>query len=279
LRGEDAFDHLHKRILRKTLRVSVITPSFNQARFIERTIVSVLSQSHADIEYIVMDGGSTDGTVEILGKYSDKIIWRSEKDEGQSHAINKGLRMATGDIVAYLNSDDTYEPGALTRVATFFENNPDARWVYGKCRIIDEQDHEIRKAITLYKNLLSKSYSYRKLLSENFICQPATFWKRELLSEIGYLNEDERFCMDYEFWLRIGQKHPAGVIDEYLASFRYYPDNKSWSGIEKQFQDELRLARRYGKEHRLALLLHRINYYKIVWSYRVLNARKRSNRN
>jgi len=257
------------------LRVSVITPSFNQARFIERTIRSVLQQDHPDLEYIVLDGGSTDGTIEILDAYSDRITWVSEKDQGQSHAINKGLAIATGEIVAYLNSDDTYEPGALSRVAGFFHRNPESKWAYGKCRIIDEQDHEIRKAITLYKNLLSRSYSYRKLLSENFICQPATFWKRELLPEIGFLNEAESLCMDYEFWLRIGQKYPAGVIDGYLACFRYYPDSKSWRGIEKQFQDELRLARRYGEGHGFALFIHRINYHKIVWAYRLLNASPR----
>ena len=261
------------------MRVSVVTPSFNQARFIERTIRSVIHQDHPDLEYIVMDGGSTDGTVSILEEYSDRIIWRSEKDEGQSHAINKGLMMATGEIVAYLNSDDTYEPGALSRVVEFFEKNPERKWVYGKCRIVDEADHEIRKAITFYKNLLSMRYSYRKLLSENFICQPATFWKRDLLAEIGYLNEAEGFCMDYEFWLRVGRRYAPGVIDEYLANFRYYPDNKSWRGIERQFQDELRLAREYGKEHRLALFVHRINYHKILWVYRLLNARPSSNRN
>ena len=222
-----------------------------------------------------MDGGSTDGTTRILEAYSDRVTWRSEEDQGQSHAINKGLRIATGEIVAYLNSDDTYAPGALSRVVEFFNEHPERTWAYGKCRIVDEGDREIRRAITAYKNLLSRNYSYRKLLSENFICQPSTFWKRDLLTEIGYLNEAESLCMDYEFWLRIGQKYPAGVIDEYLANFRYYPDSKSWRGIEKQFQDELRLARRYGKGHWLALLLHRINYHKIVWAYRLLNSSPR----
>ena len=122
----------------KIMKISIITPSYNQAQFIERTILSVLNQDYKDIEYIIMDGGSTDGTVEILKKYSDHIIWKSEKDNGQSDAINKGLKMATGDIVAYLNSDDTYQPGAFKEVATFFEKNPDKKWVYGKCLIINE---------------------------------------------------------------------------------------------------------------------------------------------
>ena len=253
------------------MKISVITPSFNQASFIERTIESVLGQNYPDLEYIVMDGGSTDGTVEILKKYSDRIIWKSEKDSGQSDAINKGLRMATGDIVVYLNSDDTYEPGTFEKVADFFEKNPKTKWVYGKCKIINEKDREIRKPITWYKNLLLKNYSYKKLLSENFISQPATFWKRELLGEIGYLSVEEHFCMDYEFWLRIGAKYPAGVIHDYLANFRYYSNSKSGGVSKKQFQDELRLAKKFGEKYPLSIILHKINYYKIVFIYQLLN--------
>src|SRR5438128_2672833 len=146
------------------MRVSIVTPSYNQARFIERTIRSVLDQDHRDVEYIVVDGGSTDGTAGILERYSDRIVWTSERDRGQSDAINKGLHRATGEIVAFLNSDDTYEPGALSAVVAFFSANPEARWVYGKCRIIDENDVEIRRPITWYKNLLLRRYSYAKLL-------------------------------------------------------------------------------------------------------------------
>ncbi|MDO9231853.1 MAG: glycosyltransferase family 2 protein [bacterium] len=253
------------------MKISIITPSFNQVKFIERTIQSVLSQNYPDLEYIVMDGGSTDGTIEVLKKYSDRIIWKSESDAGQSNAINKGLKMATGDIVAYLNSDDTYEPEALKKVAEFFQNNPDKKWVYGKCKIIKENDQEIRKPITFYKNLLLKKYNYAKLLSENFISQPATFWKREIHSKIGFFDENEHYCMDYEFWLRIGKKYPAGVINAYLANFRYYATSKSGSVNKKQFQDELRLAKKFGADHLLSILVHEFNYYKIVFIYQILN--------
>lgn len=252
------------------MRVSIVTPSYNHSQFIERTILSVLNQGYEDIEYIVIDGGSTDGTLEILRKYSDRIIWKSESDRGQSDAINKGLKMATGEILAYLNSDDTYEPNAICRVVEFFKKHPEKKWAYGKCRIINEPDQEIRKPITLYKNVLSKNYDYRKLLTENFISQPATFWKRELISEFGYFNENEHLCMDYEYWLRIGQAHPAGVIDEYLANFRYYATSKSGSTVKKMFQDNLRLARQYGQKHPASLFLHQINHYKTVWMYTLL---------
>lgn len=253
------------------MKISIITPSYNQAQFIERTILSVLDQDYPDLEYIVMDGGSTDGTVEILKKYSDRIIWKSEKDNGQSDAINKGLKMATGDIVAYLNSDDTYEPGTFQKVADFFENNKDAKWVTGKCKIINEKDEEIRKPITFYKNLLLKKFSYAKLLSENFISQPATFWKREIHAEMGFLDENEHFCMDYEFWLRIGQKYSPDIIPEYLANFRYYNESKSGNVNKKQFQDEIRIAKKFGLNFPLSIFIHKINYGKIILLYKIFS--------
>ena len=253
------------------MKISIITPTYNQAEFIERTIQSVLSQNYPDIEYIIMDGGSTDETIDILKKYSDKIIWKSEKDNGQSDAINKGLKIATGDIVAYLNSDDTYEPGAFKKVNNFFQNNPDKKWVYGKCKIINKQDKEIRRPITWYKNLLLRKYSYKKLLTENFISQPATFWKKELLDEIGNFNEQENFCMDYDYWLRIGEKYKAGVINKYLANFRYYPDSKSGNVDKQQFQDELRLAKKYANnKYPVAIFFHTLNYHKITLIYKAL---------
>jgi glycosyltransferase involved in cell wall biosynthesis len=254
------------------MRISVVTPSFNQAQFIERTIRSVLEQRHGDVEHIVVDGGSTDGTLEILTRYTGSIIWVSEKDRGQAHAINKGLALSTGEIVAWLNSDDTYETGALVTVARHFMDHPGCRWAYGKCRIVDEGDREIRSFVTWYKNLLLAKYSFTKLLAENFISQPGVFWRRSLLDEIGYLSESEHFCMDYEYWLRIGSRYPAGVIREYLANFRYHRASKSGSVDRKQFQDELRIARGFGSGHPVAILLHTVNYYKIVSAYKILEA-------
>jgi len=252
------------------MRISVITPSFNQARFIERTIHSVLDQDQRDVEHIVVDGGSSDGTLDILRRYTGRIVWISEKDRGQTHAINKGLRLATGEIVAWLNSDDTYEPGALALVARHFMDHPDSRWVYGKCRIVNDADREIRPFITWYKNLLLAKFSFARLLAENYISQPAVFWRRRLLDEVGYLSEEEYFCMDYDYWLRIGSRSPAGVIDAYLANFRYHRASKSGSVNKKQFADELRLARAFRGEHPFAVLLHTANYVKIVAAYKLL---------
>jgi len=257
------------------LKVSIITPSYNQGKFIGRTIDSILNQSYKNIEYIVMDGGSTDETVRILKKYSNKIIWKSKKDNGQSEAINKGLKMASGEIVAFLNSDDTYEPEAIAKVVNFFQNNPKIKWVYGKCRIVDENDIEIRKPITLYKNFLLKKYNYRILLTENYISQPATFWRKNLHDEIGYLNEREHYTMDYEFWLRIGKKYKAGVINDYLANFRMYSSSKSGSLVNPQFKDELRIAKKFSQGDKLPIFFHKLNYYKITGIYRLMAKVKR----
>jgi GDP-D-mannose 3',5'-epimerase len=256
--------------MKKFPKISIITPTYNQANYIERTIKSILDQDYPNIEYIVMDGGSKDGTVEILKKYSDRIIWKSEKDKGQADAINKGLKIATGDICAYINSDDVYEPGAFKKVAAFFTDNPSMRWVYGKCRIINEDDQEIRKFVTWYKNISLANYSYKKLLVENFISQPATFWKRDLHKELGLFDENEYHVMDYEFWLRVGSKYPAGVIKDYVSNFRFYSNSKSGLQTRERFQDELRVARAYSKGNRIINILHKLNYFKIVGAYKIM---------
>ncbi len=267
------------------MKISVITPSFNQGKYIERTLLSVLSQEgDFDLEYIVMDGGSTDQTTKILKTIQNKLdkgdlatycnsvsfSYISEKDKWQSDAINKGLKLATGDILTYLNSDDTYEVWCLQQVATQLWKS-DAKWSYGKCKIIDQNDREIRKWITVYKNFLSRKYSYAKLLSENFISQMTVFWKRDIMEEVGYFDENEHLCMDYEYWLRLGKKDRPLYIDQHLANFRFYTDSKSGSSFSQQFKDELRNAKKYADgKYKFALFVHKFNYYKITIIYKVM---------
>ncbi|MCD4672777.1 MAG: glycosyltransferase, partial [Anaerolineaceae bacterium] len=161
-------------------RISIITPSFNQADFIETTILSVLGQEYPHLEYIVVDGGSTDGTLDILRKYETQLTWSSEEDRGQAHAINKGLARAGGEVVAFLNSDDVYAPGALLATGEYFAAHPGAWWLTGKCAIVDDQGCEIRKLITAYKHFWLQFRSYGVLQIMNYISQPATFWRRSL---------------------------------------------------------------------------------------------------
>lgn len=141
-------------------KITIITPSLNQAFFIEETIQSVFSQGYPYLEYLVIDGGSTDGTIDILKKYEGRLSWISGPDSGQTNAINKGLRLATGEVVAFLNSDDLYEPGALLTVGEFFASRPEAVWLTGMCINIDQSGKEIRQRTRLYKNFWLGLHSY-----------------------------------------------------------------------------------------------------------------------
>ncbi len=255
-------------------KISIITPSFNQGKFIGRTIDSVLRQGYPNLEYMVMDGGSTDGTRELLKGYGSKMTWRSEKDKGQTNAINKGLKLATGEILAYLNSDDVYGKGALFQVAEFFSKNPKAKWVYGNCRIIDENDRETRRWITAYKNFFLKRYSYQTLLVLDYISQPAVFWRREVTDEIGLFDENQYYEMDYEYWLRIGKKYRPGFINDYLADFRIHTQSKSGNNFVKHYWQEVEVARKYTANP-LLLSLHLLNFLSIIGSYSVLSLIKR----
>jgi glycosyltransferase involved in cell wall biosynthesis len=249
--------------------ITVVTPSLNQGDFIDQTIRSVLGQDYPWLEYIVVDGVSTDNTLEILKKYSDRMIWISEKDRGQSNAINKGLRMAGGEVVAYLNSDDVYQPGALLKVGEFFASQPEAAWLTGKCRIIDQEGVEIRKGVTLYKNFWLRVNSYQALCVLDFISQPATFWRREVIDEIGEFNEHLEYAMDYDYSLRVGKKFKLWVLDEYLASFRVHPSSKAGSSARAQFEVDYQIAKKYSASKFLQSL-HKIHNSIIVGTYRRL---------
>ncbi|EKE28268.1 MAG: glycosyl transferase family 2 [uncultured bacterium (gcode 4)] len=267
------------------MKISVITPSFNQEEFIERTILSVITQAwDFDLEYIIMDWLSTDWSVGIIKKYDNLIksgelkiwcnkidfIWKSEKDSWQSDAINKWLKLAAWDILTYLNSDDTYAEWALENVIRYLWNW-ESSWCYWKCRIIDKEDKEIRKWITAYKNFTGASFSYAKILSENFISQMTVFWKKEAMDKIWLFDVNEHLCMDYEYWLRLWKLWNPVYIPLNIANFRFYQTSKSGSRFEKQFSDELRIAKKYARwKYKFSLLMHKFNYYKIVTVYKLL---------
>jgi len=175
-------------------RVTIVTASYNQAQFIEETIRSVLLQGYPDLEYIIIDGGSTDGSVDIIRKYEPWLTyWVSEPDRGQSHAINKGFERATGEIIAWLNSDDVYLQDALEQAAVAFENN-ETWMVYGDFELLDAKG---------IKGEQSRSFQFESFLEHRFICQPASFQKREVLSKAGFLQEKLYYVMDMDWWLRI----------------------------------------------------------------------------
>jgi glycosyltransferase involved in cell wall biosynthesis len=252
-------------------RISVITPSLNQAAFLEQTIQSVISQGYPNLEYFVMDGGSTDGTIPLLKKYKASIQWVSKKDGGQSDAINKGFKIATGEILGFLNSDDVYEPGALFAVGEYFRRHPRAQWVSGKCRIIDSKGKEIRRFITLYKNIWLSLHSPIVLDVINYISQPATFWRREVSRTIGEFDQSLTHAMEYDFWLRAAQRFSLCVVPQNLARFRMHPASKAGSSARAQFDAELAIARRYVRSPVL-LGLHQLHCALAIGVYKKLMA-------
>jgi len=251
-------------------KISIIVPSYNSSRFIEETLQSIFNQNYPNLECIVIDGGSQDGTLDILRKYHDKIILRSEKDEGESDAINKGLKLAKGDIIAYIDTDDVYEPGAFKKVANFFANNPDVKWACGKCRYIDKRGVEIRKPITWFKNFWLRRYSYKKFLIMNFVPQPSTFWRRELIDEIGLFDINIYLVNDYEYGLRAGAKYKPGFIDAYLAKQRMHPDSVTSKDPLEQLKENVKVARRYTNS-RVLITLNFLICFGIILVYSILN--------
>ena len=216
------------------MKISILTPSYNQGKYIKRTIESVLTQNIKSLEYIVMDGGSTDETVDILKEYGDKIIWRSEKDEGQADAVNKGLRIATGEIIGWLNSDDIYYPNTLKKILNFFETHPDINVVYGNANHIGEDDSFIEQYYT-------ENFNYERLKDVCYICQPALFFRKSLVEKYGYLDSKLQYCMDYDYWLRLGKNEKFYRIADFVAGSRLYSDNKTIGSRRKVHEEILKM--------------------------------------
>ena len=211
-----------------------------------------------------MDGQSTDGSVEILKNYGPKIQWVSEPDHGQSDALNKGFKNASGDIIGWLNSDDRYEPGSLEAVGIFFSENPGVPWVFGNCKIMDEQGREIQRWISAYKAFKLRRYCFESHLVGNFISQMGVFMRRQALQEIGGVNEKLHYAMDYDLWLRLGKRLRPGYIPRVLGHFRVYGTTKSMSNFKKRFDEDYAIARGHAQG------LPGKNW--LLWKHRLSNA-------
>lgn len=213
------------------LKVSIITPSYNQGEFIEETINSVINQNYENIEYIIIDGGSTDNTLNIIYNYKNRIdYFVSKPDNGQCDAINKGLKKSTGDIFGWLNSDDYYTPNALTTIVKAFTDNPDWKVIVGAGKVIDEYGNQmfIKSGIGI---------SPDELLKKGIVpLQPSVFFKREVTDRIGFLREDLHLVLDWEYWIRMGlnlPKQSIGIINDILSVAREYGNNKTSIGLLK----------------------------------------------
>ena len=220
--------------------VSIVTPSYNMARFLEETIQSVLTQDYPRIDYTVMDGGSTDGTLEILKKYEGRLRYQSAPDRGQADAINKGFANAHGSVFAYLNADDTYLPGAIGKAVCKLLAEPSAGMVYGEAYWVDEHGNVIERYPTL-------SFDPKLLNSRCFICQPAAFFWRDTFLSAGMMNVDHHVALDYDLWIRIAKIFPISKIDDYLATSRMHRNNKTLARRRRVYREIVSIAKtHYG---------------------------------
>jgi glycosyltransferase involved in cell wall biosynthesis len=258
--------------------VSIVTPSYNQAEFVETTIRSVLAQSYTRIEYIVCDGGSQDGTVDIIKRYSDRLAWWcSEKDRGQSDAINKGWRRATGDILAYLNSDDILLPGAVEHAVRAFRQNPSVGLVYGDWVYLDEDGAELGRG-------RGGSTDLKRLLRDGqirYIAQPASLYRADVVRRVGLIDDRLHYSMDYDLLLRLSMASQTMYLPVTLAGFRLHMNAKSSAFVEAHWRETLAVRARYGGRYlsKQRLLYWRYRAFAVVprpmqmWLRRIRNSR------
>lgn len=257
------------------MKFTVITPSYHSAAYLDRCVRSVLAQrkEDVDLEYIVLDGGSTDGTVEILRGYGDaidRVI--SEPDHGPADAINKGFALSTGDVIAWLNADDEYAPGALARVAEVMTRHPEAPFCFGHCPIIDESGLEIRKGVTGVKRACYPVSSRFTFQCINYISQPAMFFRKSAMEKAGPLRLDLKAAWDYEFLLRLWrQGRGIPISDPPLASFRWTSGSISGQHYRRQFDEEYQVARTDAGRWSPQTLIHFGVKWGIVGMYSLMN--------
>jgi glycosyltransferase involved in cell wall biosynthesis len=216
--------------------VSIVTPSFNQAAFLEQTIRSVVEQDYPNIEYLVADGGSTDGSVEIIKKYADRIAWWvSEKDRGQADGINKGFARAKGEFIAWVNSDDYYQPGAISRAVAALQANPEIGFVYGDVQVVDKDGR-------ILNNLHYADWKLEDLMTFHIIGQPAVFMRRSVLEKAGYLDLNYQYLLDHQLWLRLGLHGGMKYLPGLLAGAHYHEGCKNLSQAAEFGKEAFRIV-------------------------------------
>lgn len=248
--------------------ISIIIPSYNKVKYIEKTLSSIVNQSYKNIEVIIQDGGSNDGTLTIIKKYAKKypklIRFVSKRDAGQLDAINKGLRKAKGEIVTFINADDVYTKGAFESVIGHYIENPDALWFAGRGIVVNENDIEIAKFATWYKSLLLNWNLRTLLLITNYLMQPSVFLTKKALKKYGLFTGTKFAVMEYEMWLKISIFQMPTVINKVLTKFRLEKDTKTGSNSKKLLMEDEKIIKKYTK-NKLILFLHILhNYFRVI---------------
>jgi len=245
--------------------VTIITPSYNQGSFIRATIESVLSQNYPHVEYIIMDGGSNDETAAVVKDYSSRLTFISEKDRGQSHAINKGFQMARGPIVAWLNSDDLYLPGAIATAVSSFRENPAAGAVYGEGYLIDRHGNKTGRFPC------TEPFDLWKLTHlSDYILQQTVYFRKDVLDDVGYLDENLHYTMDWDVLIRIGMKYDLSYVPEYMGCLREYPEAKSSAGGMRRAREIRDMLRRHtGKRISPGYVVYGLDTWHQIWCQRV----------
>jgi glycosyltransferase involved in cell wall biosynthesis len=232
--------------------VSVLTPSLNQGRFLGDAIQSVQSQDYPRIEHVVVDGGSTDETLDVLRAHP-QVDWISEPDDGQSDALNKALARSRGSIVGWLNADDRYLPGAVRSAVAALHRHPECGMVYSNYLDVDQD------GAVLNRNRVPE-FSLERLVNDgNLVPQPTAFVRREVLDRVGFVDVDLHYAMDYDLWIRIGREYPVLHVDEYWAEFRLHPAAKSVALVRAFGREERAISRRNGGKLLSGLLVRHVN--------------------
>lgn len=243
-------------------RISIVIPSYNKVDYIEATLASIVSQNYPNLEVIIQDGGSTDGSVDIIKQFTEKypgiFQWVSKKDNGQVDAINTGLKKATGEILTYINADDVYKMEALFLVGESFFKNPQALWLTGYGDIIDGSGKIFSSWVTKYKNFFLNINQYWLLLIVNYITQPATFLSRKAYEKYGPFTGTKNYIMEYELWLKLGKVQMPKVIKKNLASFRLTMDNISATSFKELLFLDYQITKKYTN-NLIILVLHHLH--------------------
>ncbi|MDP8989911.1 MAG: glycosyltransferase [Acidobacteriota bacterium] len=243
-------------------KITVVTPSFNQARFLEQTILSVLNQGYPRLEYMIFDGGSTDGSKDIIEKYCHRLAYCcSQVDRGQADALKRGFARATGDILCWLNSDDVFLPGALSAVGAYFADHPETEVVNGGGFVIDEYGHPLLDGFWTYTEGVAATHRRLKWYGQDGVFQMSTFWRRSAYEAVGGVDPDLFFLMDKDLFVRLAKRRPFDSTPQLLACFRNHGSSKSRLAQARRKLEEVRFAARYRSQRGSAL------FYPALYSF------------